>query len=72
MSKSGSDFRERESLSFIIGISDRRSCLKGALNATEVYSYKFTVVDNQLNIDKDKTHSLSLRPLFLYYNCAIK
>ena len=40
-------------------ISDHRSILKGVLNATEVYSYKFTVVDNQLNIDKDSIHSLS-------------
>ena len=49
----------REIFSYTIRISDCRSCLKGALNATKVYSYKFTVVNDQLNIDKDITHSLS-------------
>ena len=42
------------------------------LNATEIYSYKFTVVGNQLNIDKDNIHSLSLRPLFLLFDLRNK
>ena len=34
---------ERDILSFTIMISNRRSCLKGVLSATEVYSYNYTV-----------------------------
>ena len=65
-------FSVRDILSCTVRISNRRSILKGALNATEIYSYQFTVVNNQLNIERDSIYSLSFATVILSFNLSNK